>query len=234
MLVPLELWNTIHNRHHAHSGNLDERSILDVITLTLDEYRHLPWMKRFAYRIFRSAVFQLLIYQQSVFIIGFRIPFVFFTKKGQWAIIQNNILYVGLGILLFPVVSFSVLAISVLPVYLITFGIGSHIFFIQHQMEEAYWKETGQHDFVKAGIEGSTFWNLPKWGHWITGNIGYHHIHHLNLGIPNYQLASAHEAIEQEVEDKLLKVDFWQGFLAYRYKIFDKNTRKMIPFPRAF
>lgn len=231
MLVPLDLWNVIHNKHHGSSGNLNERSILDVITLTLDEYEALTWYKKLGYRMFRTMGFQLFLYQQLVFIIGFRIPFGFFSTKGQKAVVLNNTIYLGLGLLINPFIHWQLLVITVLPVYLITFAIGSYIFYIQHQYEEAYWIDKMNYDFEKAGIEGSSFWNLPSWGHWITGNIGFHHIHHLNVGIPNYNLEQAHKAILPEVKDKIISVDILSSFTLYRYKLFDKKRNIMIPFP---
>ncbi|MDA9774211.1 fatty acid desaturase [Saprospiraceae bacterium] len=231
MLVPLDLWKVIHNKHHAGAGNLDERSILDVVTLTVEEYYKLNWLYRVAYRIFRSAWFQLLVYQQVVFLIGFRIPYSFYTKKGQIAVMKNNVFYILLGIMVYYFLDWKAFLLSLTVVYYLTFGLGSYIFFIQHQFEEAYWKKADQFDFDKAGIEGSSYWKLPALLGWITADIGYHHIHHLNIGIPNYKLAEAHDEVIAKSSLNVPTLDLLSSFTLFKYKLYDTQQNKMIPFP---
>ncbi len=77
------------------------------------------------------------------------------------------------------------------PIVLIGGTIGIYLFYVQHQFEDTYWSKKDEWNVVEASLEGSSFFDLPKPLHWITGNIGYHHIHHLASRIPFYKLPKA-------------------------------------------
>ena len=81
-----------------------------------------------------------------------------------------------------------------LTVLMIAGSVGVWLFYVQHQFEIAYWERRGQWDFVTAAITGSSFYKLPRVLQWFTGNIGFHHVHHLSPGIPNYNLEKCHKA----------------------------------------
>ena len=74
------------------------------------------------------------------------------------------------------------------PFVFIAGVLGIWLFYVQHHFEDSYFENEEEWDFVKAAVEGSSFYQLPKWLQWITGNIGYHHVHHLSPRVPNYYL----------------------------------------------
>ncbi len=78
--------------------------------------------------------------------------------------------------------------------YVITAAIRSNPFYVQHQFEGVYWERGGEWDYTAAALQGSSFYKLPRILQWFTGNIGYHHVHHLSSRIPNYNLERCHNA----------------------------------------
>jgi omega-6 fatty acid desaturase (delta-12 desaturase) len=78
------------------------------------------------------------------------------------------------------------------PTFLISGAAGIWLFYVQHTFEDSYFEEDDKWEYVKAAVEGSSFYKLPKVMQWLTGNIGFHHIHHLSPRVPNYNLEDAH------------------------------------------
>jgi omega-6 fatty acid desaturase (delta-12 desaturase) len=111
-----------------------------------------------------------------------------------------------------------------------TFAFGVWLFYVQHQFEDTYWELHPEWDFHRAGIEGSSFLDMPRVMHWFTGNIGYHHIHHLAPRIPNYHLRAAFEATPTLRARVHLRLR--DSLACARMKLWDENLGRMVAFPR--
>ena len=81
-----------------------------------------------------------------------------------------------------------------LPALLAVGSVGIWLFYVQHQFEDAYWEPNDAWSFDDAALKGSSYLRLPRVLQFLTGNIGLHHVHHLNARIPNYNLQAAHDA----------------------------------------
>ena len=73
-------------------------------------------------------------------------------------------------------------------------AVGVWMFYIQHQFEDAYWEPHENWDYTAAALQGSSFYKLPRVLQWFSGNIGFHHVHHLSSRIPNYNLERCHNS----------------------------------------
>ncbi len=105
------------------------------------------------------------------------------------------------------------------------------LFYVQHQFEDVYWERQQDWDYVKAALEGSSFYKLPKVLQWFSGNIGFHHIHHLSPRIPNYELERAHKSEPMFQNVKPLTVRTSLRSLTFR--LWDEGRRKLIGFKAA-
>ena len=115
-----------------------------------------------------------------------------------------------------------------LPMLFIAGMMGIWLFYIQHTFEDAYFEESSEWDYVKAAIEGSSFYKLPKVFQWMTGNIGYHHVHHLSPRIPNYQLEQAHEKTPPLQHATTITIK--DSLESLKYKLYDEKNKCFITF----
>ncbi len=188
--TPYMLWRRAHAQHHASSGNLDKRGAGDIKTLTVAEYLALGRWARLRYRIYRNPAFLFLVGVPGFFMILQRLPWGHpLPLKDCWkSVIGLDVAILVVYGLLALAIGLKALAILTIPTLIVASAIGGWLFFIQHQFEETLWDEKKDWDFQVAAVHGSSFYDLPTVFRWFTGNIGFHHIHHLNSMVPNYRL----------------------------------------------
>ena len=126
--------------------------------------------------------------------------------------------FIGVGTLL----------LVLLPIVFVAAATGGWLFFIQHQFEETHWEPTEAWDFQTAAVHGSSYYQLPKVLQWFTGNIGLHHIHHLNSMIPNYRLQECMDALPALASVNRLTIR--QSLRCVRYTLWDPARRRLIGF----
>ncbi len=217
-----------HIIHHATVGNLDKRGTGDVWMLTIDEYRASSPGRKFLYRLFRNPFFLFAIAPVFKFLVLQRLP-----VKGARFKEVLSILFTDLMIVLLIWFAVSTVGIKTyiavqLPVIFFTSSLAVWIFYIHHQFENTFWARNDTWDRFDAGLKGSIFYKLPGFLRWFTGNIGYHHVHHLNARIPNYNLEKAYRDITklQEVAPVTLQESFKSASLA----LWDEKRGKLVGF----
>lgn len=228
--IPYKYWARVHNYHHGHNGQLEVRDVGDIPTLTVREYLAKPRFKRMAYRIWRNPFVLFVIAPVYYMLVTNRFNKEFAkNKKVTLYQILNNLMIVGVYALLaffigwqkFLLIQFSLIFF---------FGIIAFWFFyVQHQHEESYMEWKGKWDFLIASIKGSSYYKLPRVWHWLTGNIGYHHIHHLSSLIPNYNLPKCYK--ENPILNKYVtEITFFKSLKLYKNKLWDEEKKKMVSF----
>jgi omega-6 fatty acid desaturase (delta-12 desaturase) len=226
--TPYFYWRRAHLMHHATSGNLDQRGVGDVWTMTVEEYRSATRSRRLAYRLYRNPFVLFVLGPIYSFYIKQR-----FSPRGARKKERRSVLYTNLGIagiLILTGFTIGLKTYLLLQFTVMLFGgaAGVWLFYVQHQYEEVYWEREENWDVVRASLDGSSYYKLPKILQWFTGNIGLHHIHHLEARIPNYQLQECQDSIGifQEVEPLTLG----KSLKSLRLKLWDEKQRKMIGF----
>ncbi len=227
-MAPYALWRREHAHHHAASGNLDRRGAGDIDTITVREYQALSTFGKIRYRFYRNPIFLFGLGVPAYFMILQRTPFLHsLTPRETW----RSVLGLNLGLLAFygPLVylfGWSDVLFVALPIVHIASAVGGWLFFIQHQFEETTWEKSEGWDFQVAALLGSSFYDLPKVLNWFTGNIGLHHIHHLNSMIPNYRLqACLNASPELKAINRLTMID---SLKCAGLKLWDEKRRRLI------
>lgn len=230
--IPYKYWSKSHNFHHGHNGLLWEyRDIGDVDLLTVNEYKALDTWGRIKYRIYRSTPVMFFIGPIWYILVHSRLPLI---KMSGWeharkSLLRHNVILISIYAALVYFLGYEAFVYVQLPI-LVAFGmIAIWFFYVQHQHESTYkqWKE--KWEYVKAAVEGSTFYNLPRVFHWLTGNIGYHHIHHLNPLVPSYQLPRCYEE-NPILEQVAQKITFFESLKCVFNNLWDEDQQKMISF----
>lgn len=228
--TPYAYWRRTHAIHHGSQGNLDGRGYGDIETLTVDEYLARPLLGRLGYRLYRSPLVLLFIGPAYQFLLKHRLPFdAPLSWRKEWAsVLGTNAAIAAILVVAKFTVGIPAVLMVHLPIVLIGGTIGIYLFYVQHQFEDTYWSKKDEWNVVEASLEGSSFFDLPKPLHWITGNIGYHHIHHLASRIPFYKLPKAmasHPALHEV--PTLSLADSWS---CLRYKLWDEKAERLIGF----
>jgi omega-6 fatty acid desaturase (delta-12 desaturase) len=229
-MTPYYLWRRNHAKHHATAGNLDSRGVGDVYTMTVAEYQaQTPW-EQFKYRFYRHPFTLFVIGPIAIFFISHR--FALKTKETEKeerrSVYLTNlalaVIVAGFGLL----IGFPEFFMITLPMYFIGFSFGIYLFYVQHQFEDAYWRRKPEWDYFNAAMRGASYFKLPRLLQWFSGNIGFHHIHHLSPKIPNYLLEKAYN------ENKLFQgantLTLSSSLKSVSLKLWDEQRGKLISF----
>ncbi|TXR91988.1 fatty acid desaturase [Bacillus sp. SH7-1] len=191
-LFPFDQWGHEHAIHHATSGNLDKRGTGDIWTLTVDEYVAAPFRLRLAYRLYRNPFVMFGLGPIYVFLLKNRFNRKGARQKERMNTYLTNIIIVAVVAILCWAIGWQSFLLVHGTIFLIAGSVGIWLFYVQHTFEDSYFEEDKDWEYVKAAVEGSSFYKLPKILQFLTGNIGFHHVHHLSPRVPNYKLEEAH------------------------------------------
>jgi len=229
-LFPYGYWKKTHAIHHATSGNLDDREFGDIVTLTVQEYRALSPLRRLGYRLYRHPLVMFGLGPSYQFVIKHRFPFdIPFAWKREWlSVLKTNLALVAVYAALVLGLGWQTVLMVQLPIIVVAGALGVWLFYVQHQFEDTYWEHEEAWDFYRAGAHGSSFYDLGPLGHWLTGNIGYHHIHHLASQIPNYRLADCFR--DNPSLQRATRLTLRASLRCARLRLWDEERRTMVTF----
>lgn len=229
-MTPYHCWRRFHALHHINSGNLDRRGAGDIFTLTCDEYRGLRPLARRAYRIYRHPLVLLVLAPPLLFILrqrlSYNLPLTWKAERRSvwWTncvlLLAAALMYASSGSLV--LVGLHLLAMSIASM------LGVWLFYMQHQFADTYWRRDPQWESWRASMHGASYLELPWLLRWLTANIGLHHIHHLDAGIPNYHL---HKCFSENPEFRSPPRLAWRDMLScMNLKLWDESRGVMVPF----
>lgn len=225
VFTPFYEWRHSHAIHHSSAGDLDRRGTGDVYTMTVEEYLVAPWYKKIGYRIMRSPILLFTISSFLVFAVFHRFWGPQAGKREKNSVIWTNLALVAIVGGLMYLIGWKEFLLVEVPILLLTTSAGVWLFYVQHNFEPTYWDRHASWDFFRAGMEGSSFYKLPKVLQWFTGNIGFHHIHHLSPKIPNYKLEQCHrENPEFQVEPLTIR----KSLKSLYFRLWDEKERMMV------
>lgn len=222
--TPYHRWKHDHAIHHATAGDLDRRGVGDVYTMTVQEYLDAPWWKRLGYRVMRNPVAMFLVGSLMVFVVTQRIP----SRTGRRE--QASVWWTNLALAVIAVtlsLAFGWQAYLTVQMLVILMGasVGIWLFYVQHNFEGVYWERHADWSYFKASLHGSSFYQLPAVLNWFSGNIGYHHIHHLGAKIPNYNLPKAYR------ENPIFHVKpltLRDSLNCLKWRLYDETSRRLV------
>jgi omega-6 fatty acid desaturase (delta-12 desaturase) len=225
-LTPYYHWRWEHNVHHACSGHLDKRGTGDIWTLTVQEYLESSRGRRFAYRLARNPIILFLIAPLYLFLLRQRLPSPKANKRERHSVYWMNLAILGMVVGLSLIFGFKSYLLIQVIITAVAGAAGVWLFYVQHQFEGVYWERGEDWDYTKAALEGSSFYKLPKILQWFSGNIGFHHIHHLSARIPNYNLERCHKA--DPLFQQVKPITLVTSLKSFTFRLWDEQHRKLV------
>jgi acyl-lipid omega-6 desaturase (Delta-12 desaturase) len=224
--TPYYHWRWEHAIHHSTAGHLDKRGTGDVWTMTVQEYLESSRWKKFAYRLARNPFILFVLAPIFLFLVRQRFPSPKASQRERHSVYMMNLGILGMAIALswtFGIWTYLLIQIIIL---MVAGGAGVWLFYVQHQFEGVYWERGEDWSFVAAALEGSSFYKLPRVLQWFSGNIGFHHIHHLSPRIPNYNLEKCHQAdpLFQEIKP----ITLFPSLKSLTFRLWDEKRRKLV------
>jgi acyl-lipid omega-6 desaturase (Delta-12 desaturase) len=228
--TPYYHWRWEHGIHHTTAGHLDKRGMGDIWTMTVQEYLEASRWKRFAYQLARNPFVLFVLAPVFMFVVMQRYP-----KPGANPRERHSVWWTNLALVLMSIGLVWVFGLAAwLLIQLIVMGVagalGVWMFYMQHQFEGVYWERGEDWDYAAAALQGSSFYKLPGILQWFSGNIGFHHIHHLSARVPNYHLQKCHEAdpLFQQVKPLTLL----GSFKSLTLRLWDEESRRLVGYRR--
>ena len=228
--TPYYHWRWEHSLHHANTGDLDRRGVGDLWTMTVQEYLESSRWRRFAYKLARNPFVLFVLAPFYVFIVHQRFPKARADARERRSVWIMNFAILGMVLALGWIFG----PLRYLIIQSIVIGVvgaaGLWMFYIQHQFEDTYWERHQDWDFTAAALQGASFYKLPRVLQWFTGNIGYHHVHHLSARIPNYNLERCHNShpVFQQVKPITIRI----SLKSLAYRLWDTQLRKLVGYRR--
>ncbi|MBE1553237.1 fatty acid desaturase [Sporosarcina limicola] len=227
-LFAYEKWKREHSIHHATSSNLDKRGVGDIWVMTIDEYLAASKWERFSYRVYRNPLVMFGFGPLYLVLISSRFNRKDARKKERYNTYLTNVALIALYTGIILLTGWQAFLIVQGSIMFIAGALGIWLFYIQHTFEDSYFEEESEWDYVKAAIDGSSYYKLPRVLQWATGNIGFHHVHHLAPRVPNYNLEVAHDSTPPLQQATTINIK--TSLESFSYRLYDPERKKFVAF----
>ncbi|MCB0416544.1 MAG: fatty acid desaturase [Bdellovibrionaceae bacterium] len=231
VLNPPNIWNRSHNYHHSRNSQIATASIGSFPIMTVSEYNRAPFSVRLRYRLSRSPL-PFLSGHVIIFVLGMCLSSFVKDPRKHWDSLVALLVHLGF-VWVLASVSLSALVLAyLLPLYM-SCMLGAYLFYIQHNFPTMQLKPREEWTFLFAALNSSSFMEGSPLIHWLTGNIGYHHVHHLNSRIPFYRLPEAMAAIPELQNPGRTSLRPRDIASCMRLKLWDPEQHRMVSFAEA-
>lgn len=223
-----EDWRRRHAAHHVAVGDLDRRGVGDVSLMTVTEYQSATPLRRLAYRLYRHPLVLFGVGPIFYFLIQNRFPSKVAKKPEVYSIIIVDLALALILAIAGTTLGWRTFLLAQGPILIMATTAGVWLFYVQHQFQGVYWARHDQWDPWRVPLEGASYYQLPRWLHWATGNIGFHHVHHARPAIPNYRLRQCHEAVP--VLRSVQPLTLIESLKTVRLNLWDEERRRLVSF----
>lgn len=230
VMAPPSVWKQTHNYHHAHTAQIIGSHVGSYPMMTVDMWHRATFVQRTMYRMARHPLNIALGYF-TIFAFGMCVASFLRSPKRCWDSLVALMAQVAVVAALWTYFGWqTAVLVNVLPL-MVACASGSYLFYAQHNFPELSLAPREEWTFTKAALESSSYMKTGPIVAFFTGNIGYHHVHHLNPSIPFYRLPEAMRAIPELQYPRVTTLhpkDVWAGF---RLKLWDPASGRMVPYP---
>lgn len=230
IMAPSSIWKRSHDYHHKHNSKLFSASIGSYAIMTKNKFNQSSKKERFLYLMGRHPLTIFFGYI-SMFMYGMCVQSFLSSPRRHIDSLVSLILHITMTVLLIVLAGWKIWLISFFIPFFIAMMIGAYLFYAQHNFPGVTFQDNGEWTYDGAALDSSSFMKMNLFWHWVTANIGYHHVHHLNSRIPFYRLPEAMAAIPELQHAKTTSL--WPSAIwaCLRLKIWDPDKQEMVPLP---
>lgn len=227
ILTPSSIWKRSHDYHHNHNSKLFSASIGSYPIITKQEFLNASKRERMTYLALRHPLTIALGYF-TMFIYGMCFQSFLSSPRRHYDSLIAIIIHFTAGFAIFWFLGWQALLLSVIIPFTIASAIGAYLFYAQHNFPGVTFKDNIEWSYENAALESSSYMVLNPFWRWVTANIGYHHIHHINSKIPFYRLPEVMEKIPELQRVKTTSLNPLEIFRCLRLKVWDPELNRML------
>lgn len=228
ILAPSSIWKRSHDYHHNHNSKLFSASIGSYPIYTRQKFLNASTSERRSYLAVRHPLTIAFGYV-TMFIYGMCIQSFLSSPRRHYDSLIALVLHLAYVVSVTVVMGWHALLLAILIPFSIACAIGAYLFYAQHNFPGVTFKNSIEWSYDNAALESSSYMVMSPFWSWVTANIGYHHIHHINSRIPFYRLPEAMENIQEFQQAKTTTLNPREIFRCLRLKIWDPDANRMIP-----
>lgn len=230
VLTPPTVWRATHNYHHAHTAKLVGSHVGSFWTSTVDMYTQLKPREQALYRFVRSPLNVALGYL-TIFLYGMCLSAFLRNKRKHPDGLGALLLHIGLSITLIVFGGVQVWLLGLVLPLAVACALGGYLFYAQHNFDGIEIQPRETWEYSRAALESSSYMELGAFLRWATANIGYHHVHHLNPGVPFYRLPEAMAAVPELQHPHKTSLSPREVLACFRLKLWDPAQHRMVGYP---
>ena len=233
MLTPPSVWRRSHDHHHRHNSKLYGAAIGSFPVMTISGFQSASWLERLKYRFARNPLVIVFGYL-TVFMYGMCIrPLCLDTQRHADAITAMSVHVAVAAVCIFGADFTTTFFLLVIPLSLAS-AVGALLFYMQHNFPDAKIRISEKWSYTDAALNASSFLKMGRLLNWLTGNIGYHHVHHLNSKIPFYYLPTAMNELVALQSPGTISLSVRDIFTCLNLKLWDEAQQKLVGYANAF
>jgi acyl-lipid omega-6 desaturase (Delta-12 desaturase) len=227
ILSPSSIWRSSHNHHHNHNSKLRGAHIGSFPIMTKAQFERLPAGKRFKY-LFMRHPFTILFGYLFIFLFGMCVYPFFNSPSKHYDSLIAFVLHAAVVACVTVFLGLQALALAILLPYFIAMAIGCYLFYAQHNFPTVAFSDNAGWTYETAALTSSSYMKMNRFMAWVTANIGYHHVHHLNARIPFYRLPEVMEALPELQAAKTTSLHPAEIWRCLRLKVWDVEAQRMV------
>lgn len=231
VMTPPKTWRQTHNYHHAHTAKIVGSHVGSYLMVTTDMWEKMSARERFMYKLIRHPITIFFGYF-TIFLYGMCVSSFLRAPRKNWDSALALVVNITLTIAIWALAGFEVFFFAFfLPLFVAT-ATGAYLFYAQHNFPDMNVQPRETWEYTRAALESSSYMETGPILRWLTGNIGYHHVHHLNPGIPFYRLPEAMAAIPELQNPRKTSLSPKDIIACFRQKLWDPELNRMVGYPR--
>lgn len=232
VLAPTSIWKRSHDHHHTHNSKLYTSSIGSYPIVTVEKFRTMSRKERTTY-LFTRHPLTITFGYLTVFIYGMCVRSFMNNRAKHWDSLIALFLHVAVGTTIVLTLGWTAFWLGFIAPAAIALGLGAYLFYAQHNFPTATFADKDGWSYVNAALGSSSYMRMNPVMHWFTGNIGFHHIHHLNARIPFYRLPEVFKAIPELQNAKTTSLMPGEILRCLRLKLWDPVKGRMVGLKEA-